>query len=74
MDLKNQKDRFIKMASAIKCDKCGMASTKTEYFRHIRVHEMANATSYVKFANESFEVCKKCYDEIFNFKKESEEE
>lgn len=62
------------MASAIKCDKCKMTSSKTEGFRHIRVHEMANATSYIKIANECFEVCQKCYDEIFSFKKESEEE
>ena len=56
------------MASAIKCDKCGMTSTKVSDFMHIRVYTMASATRYKDDAVERFEVCQKCYDEIFKFK------
>lgn len=61
------------MAIAIKCDKCGMASTKAEYFMHIRTHTMSSATEYNYRPTDYFELCQKCYDEIFSFKKESEE-
>lgn len=61
------------MASAIKCDKCGMTSTNVADFMHIRVHKMASATTFEKYVEEHFEVCQKCYDEIYNFKEESGE-
>lgn len=62
------------MASAIKCDKCGMTSSKMADFIHVRAYTLSDATSYNTAALEHFDLCTKCYDEIFNFKKESEEE
>ena len=61
------------MASAIKCDKCGTSSAKISDFIHIRVHTMASATEYNTRAEEHFDLCKKCYDELLNFDKESED-
>lgn len=61
------------MASAIKCDKCGTTSTKVSEFMHIRIYTMLSTTRYNTEAEKHFELCKKCYGEIFNFDKESED-
>lgn len=61
------------MASAIKCDKCGITSTKMTDFIHIRTHTLNNATAYNSNSLEYFDLCTNCYDEIFSFNKESED-
>ena len=61
------------MASAIKCDKCGTTSTKVSEFMHIRIHTMVSSTRFNNEPLDHLELCQKCYDEIFNFNKESED-
>ena len=57
------------MAASVICDKCGKVSSKITDFIHVRTHTLASVTSYKTSTLESFDVCKKCYDEIFNFNK-----
>ena len=61
------------MASAIKCDKCGTTSAKISDFMHIRAYIPVSATRYNEKAEKYFDLCKKCYDELLNFDKESED-
>lgn len=61
------------MASAIKCDRCGNAGTKLSDFIHVRTHTLYNATRFNETALEHFDLCTKCYDEIFSFNEESED-
>ena len=61
------------MASAVKCDKCGTTSAKISDFMHIRAYKMVSATRYNTEAEKHFDLCKKCYDELFISNKESED-
>jgi len=58
------------MASAIVCDKCGMTGTDESKFMHVRGHRVASATSYINVAENHIDVCKECYDKIFNNKED----
>lgn len=54
------------MASAIVCDKCGMTHTNESKFMHVRGHRLCSATSYKTTAENHMDVCRECYDKIFN--------
>ena len=54
------------MASAIVCDKCGMTGTDVSKFMHVRGHKLVNATEFKTIADNYMDVCKECYDKIFN--------
>lgn len=62
------------MASAIKCDRCGYSNIKLSDFMHIRTHTFSDATTFNTSTIEHFDLCQKCYDEVFDFKKSSDEE
>ena len=59
------------MASAIVCDKCGMTATNESKFMHVRAYRMNSATSYKNTAENYMDVCKECYDKIFNKEEEN---
>jgi len=52
------------------CDKCGMTGTDESKFMHVRGHRVASATSYINVAENHIDVCKECYDKIFNNKED----
>ena len=54
------------MASAVVCDKCGISGTNTSKFMHVRGHRLANATEFKANAEDHIDVCKECYNKIFN--------
>lgn len=58
------------MASAIVCDKCGVNGTDESKFMHVRSHKLTSATTYRTTAENYMDVCKKCYNKIFNKKEE----
>lgn len=61
------------MSSAIKCDRCGYSSVKMSEFRQIRTH-MMNEPLTLRNTIDYFEICEKCYDEIFDFRNSNERE
>lgn len=56
------------MANLVVCDKCGVSTTDATKFMHIRGYRLSDATNYMNKTENRIDVCKDCYNKIFNKK------
>ena len=59
------------MAAKIECDKCGKSDIKASEFMHVRGHKLASATEFKTYCSDYMDVCKECYNKIFNKEEEN---
>ena len=68
--LEKLKIMLEEMTGAIKCDRCGYSSVNVTEFRRINV--MYDPSRIPIKIIDHFNVCKKCYDELFDFRNSNE--